>query len=65
MWGPGWGPTGSGAHGLGHRGPFGAGEVSGEAEGSFRLPPKIEWMLDSWHKRAHEQDQPTEPEAAS
>ncbi len=21
--------------------------------GAFRLPPKIEWMLDSWHTRAH------------
>jgi hypothetical protein len=23
--------------------------------GSFRLPPRIEWMLDTWHARAHEQ----------
>ena len=22
--------------------------------GSFRLPPKIEWMLDTWHTRAHQ-----------
>jgi hypothetical protein len=21
--------------------------------GSFRLPPRIEWMLDTWHTRAH------------
>jgi hypothetical protein len=22
--------------------------------GSFRLPPRIEWMLDTWHTRAHQ-----------
>ena len=21
---------------------------------TFRLPPKIEWMLDTWHTRAHQ-----------
>jgi hypothetical protein len=24
------------------------------ARGGFRLPPRIEWMLDTWHTRAHE-----------
>jgi hypothetical protein len=28
---------------------------------AFRLPPKIEWMLDTWHTRAHEKDQPEAP----
>ena len=37
----------------------------GDAETAFRLPPRIEWMLDTWHKRAHEKDEPTEPAAAS
>jgi len=31
------------------------------AGGEFRLPPKIEWMLESWHTRAHEKDQRTGP----
>jgi hypothetical protein len=64
-WGPAWGLSGPGDLGFGHRGPFGAGDVPGDAEGSFRLPPKIEWMLDTWHKRAHQQDEPTEPDTAS
>ena len=42
MWGSGWaGPD--------------AGHGPGAAEqDSFRLPPKIEWMLDTWHTRAHQ-----------
>jgi hypothetical protein len=27
----------------------------------FRLPPRIESMLDAWHTRAHETSEPTEP----
>jgi hypothetical protein len=50
MWGSGWaGP----AAGYGH----------GAAEGqeSFRLPPKIERMLDTWHTRAHQAAESTDP----
>ena len=28
---------------------------------AFRLPPKIEAMLDSWHTRAHQAADSTEP----
>ena len=60
MWASDWTPSGTGGHGHGHgrRGPFG---VEGDATGgSFRLPPKIEWMLDTWHTRAHEKTESTE-----
>jgi hypothetical protein len=40
-----------------------AGHGRGAAEGqdSFRLPPKIEGMLDAWHTRAHQTAEPTDP----
>jgi hypothetical protein len=56
MWESGWaseGPSGfSRGHGHGHGyGPRGFG---GDMEaGAFRLPPRIESMLDAWHTRAH------------
>ncbi len=54
MWEAGSGPTG--AHGFRHRHPghFGGGEGTADARGAHRLPPRIEWMLDSWHTRAHQ-----------
>jgi hypothetical protein len=42
-----------------HSGWAGPGEGPRDAT-AFRLPPKIEWMLDTWHTRAHEKDQPAE-----
>ena len=59
MWESGWGaPSGPAAHGHGHFGGFGEGFGPGGPSagdrGAFRLPPKIEWMLESWHTRAHE-----------
>jgi len=50
MWGSAWAPS---ADGHGH----------GMAEGrdAFRLPPKIEWMLDTWHTRAHQAAESTDP----
>ena len=62
MWESGWGPSGPGARGHGHFGRFGAGEGTTEDRGTFRLPPKIEWMLDSWHTRAHQKDEAAESE---
>ncbi len=50
MWDSGWTPEGAAGHGHGHHRRFG-GDVEA---GSFRLPPKIEWMLDTWHARAHQ-----------
>jgi hypothetical protein len=54
MWESGWTPEGATdlGHGHGHGRPrrFGGGMEAG----SFRLPPRIEWMLDTWHTRAHQ-----------
>jgi len=30
----------------------------------FRLPPRIEWMLDTWHARAHQATEPTDAPTA-
>jgi hypothetical protein len=54
MWESGWGPSGAAAHGHGHFARHGAGDATAEDRGAFRLPPRIEWMLDSWHTRAHQ-----------
>ena len=55
MWESGWGATRAGRGP--HRHPaFRGGEDRAEGRGSFRLPPKIEWMLDTWHAEAHRQD---------
>jgi hypothetical protein len=42
---------------------FAAADAESAARDSFRLPPRIEWILDTWHTRAH---QPlAEPKAAA
>ena len=53
MWESGWTPEGAAGPAYGHR--HGPGRrFGGDMEaGSFRLPPKIEWMLDTWHTSAH------------
>ena len=54
MWDSDWTPEGASGHGHGH-GHGHQRRFRGDMEaGSFRLPPKIEWMLDTWHTRAHE-----------
>jgi hypothetical protein len=53
MWHSAWGASGPG-RGHGHHGRFGAGEGASDGYGAFRLPPKIELMLDKWHTRAHQ-----------
>jgi hypothetical protein len=40
--------------GYGHRHGFAGGGPGAGGRAEFRLPPKLEWMLDSWHTRAHE-----------
>ena len=32
---------------------FASGRGPDDQPATFRLPPKIEWMLDTWHTRAH------------
>jgi hypothetical protein len=52
-----WEAMGSGPagrrHGHGHG--FGPGLTTADGR-EFRLPPKIEAMLEAWHAQAHEQD---------
>lgn len=52
------GPSGDAGyrHGWGHgpRPRFGGGDAEAAGPGAFRLPPRMERMLDSWHTRAHE-----------
>ncbi len=59
MWGEIGGP-GSAApwRGRGHH-RFGAPDADAAAGDGFRLPPRIEWMLDTWHTRAHQAAEPT------
>jgi len=63
-WQAAWaGPGGFEGAGFGHHhAGFGPG---GGDPSAFRLPPKIEWMLETWHKRAHEGDQGTASEPAA
>jgi hypothetical protein len=59
------GPRGPGRafghHGYGRYG-FGPAGAAGDRE--FRLPPKIESMLEAWHTKAHEQGDTPEPTTA-
>jgi hypothetical protein len=61
MWQSTWGASGAAGHGYGHHGRFGAGEGAADGHGAFRLPPKIESMLDTWHTRAHQAAESMEP----
>jgi hypothetical protein len=40
---------------------FGGADGVADARATFRLPPKLEWMLDTWHTRAHQAAGSTEP----
>jgi len=60
-WQAAWGGFEGAGFGHHHAG-FGPG---GGDPSAFRLPPKIEWMLETWHKRAHEGDQGTASEPAA
>jgi len=48
----------------GHQRRFAAPDADGVVRETFRLPPRIEWMLNSWHTRAHQASEPTEPPKA-
>jgi hypothetical protein len=62
MWASPWGPDDGGpGPGRDHHAGFGAGHHAGfgpgtqaEARPGFRLPPRFEWILDTWHTRAHQ-----------
>jgi hypothetical protein len=61
MWESGWGgPSGPAGHPHGQFTSFGTGQGTNDERGTFRLPPKIEWLLDSWHTRAHQQQEAAE-----
>ena len=64
MWESGWSASAGGGR-YGHHAHFGTGDGSADEPGAFRLPPRIESMLDTWHRRAHQADEPTEPAAAT
>jgi len=65
MWQSAWGAPGSTRHGYGHHGgPFGGFEADADRRAAFRLPPRIEWMLDTWHTRAHQTTESTQPTEA-
>ena len=59
-WGSGWGPSGPAGGGYGHHGRHDSGGAESGGRDAFRLPPKIEWMLDTWHTRVHQAAEPTE-----
>jgi hypothetical protein len=62
MWASSWGALGYAGHGYRHHGAAFAGtESDADPRAAFRLPPKIEWMLDSWHTRAHETLESSDP----
>jgi len=43
---------------------FAAPGADAAARDGFRLPPRIEWILDTWHTRAHQAAEPTDAPAA-
>jgi len=51
----GWSRAGFAGHGHRHPYRFGGG-TTGQPD-DFRLPPRIESMLESWHTRAHRTDE--------
>jgi hypothetical protein len=65
MWESAWGGPGAAGRGYGHHGRFGGGEGQSDGPGTFRLPPKIEWVLSTWHTNAHQAAETTEPSTAS
>jgi hypothetical protein len=59
MWESAEGDVGAGVGPHGHHGRFGHRGWSNGSDG-FRLPPRIESALDTWHARAHQEPTSTE-----
>lgn len=51
-------------HGRRHRAWMGAAGPEGDSGAGFRVPPRIESMLDAWHERAHRATDPAEAPTA-
>ena len=63
-----WDETGGPGPAAPHR-PHGRHRFAGPdsdvaARDAFRLPPRIEWILDTWHARAHQAAAPADVPAA-
>ena len=43
---------------------FSGPESDAAGHDGFRLPPRIEWMLDTWHTRAHQAAEPADAPSA-
>lgn len=58
-----WDEIGGPGSGTGYRGHgrhrFAGPDGDPVAAPGFRLPPRIEWMLDTWHARAHAAQEPS------
>ncbi len=61
MWESARGPSVGSGHGYGHHAGFAEARTTADGRTAFRLPPKIEWILDSWHTRAHQTADSPEP----
>src|SRR5262245_37086022 len=61
------GPSGFTGPDFGHHGRSGGGYGEREPRAGFRLPPRLEQMLDAWHTQAHEtgsiEEEPADPAA--
>lgn len=63
MWRSAWGMSEAGGRGPGRHRHFRGDEGAAGERDTFRLPPRVEWMLDTWHTRAHQPSDSREPEA--
>jgi hypothetical protein len=61
MWNSNWCPSETVGRGYGRHPRFGGGYPEDDSRGAFRLPPKIERMLDAWHAGAHQTTESAEP----
>jgi hypothetical protein len=59
-WASGWSEASRFGPRYGRHGHFGAGDDPGKTRAPG-MPPWIEQMLDTWHTKAHEQDDAAEP----
>jgi hypothetical protein len=64
LWGEYGEPGAASAHRRHGRHRFAGPESEAAAREGFQLPPRIEWMLETWHTRAHQADEPGETATA-